>query len=455
MNSQLAKTSFKRFFLAFNALVFCAFLPSVIAETKPYRLPLPPNILDQRVELVEPQGFLSLTEALSLTLLHSPVLQDYAWDIRIADVKTLRAGLLTNPEIEIEAENFLGSGLQREFEQTETTVSISQLFELGGKLGKREALANNNRDLVLWDYEAKRLDIIYQLATRYIEVLVDQERFKLATETNLVAEEIYNTTVARVEAGKVSPLQQSKSRVALAKARLNKARIQGQLISKKQNLAAMWGSLIPQFKEVNGDLFAVQIVPEISVLLSAFNNNPDLARWSTEIERYRKAIALAKAEKVPNISFMAGARHFAQNDDFAVVAGISAPLFIFDNKQTRVDEGQMILTQAIQKQQTAKVAIRTALIESYQQLKMSQIEIALLRDDLLPSAKEAFKAAKIAYRLGDIGSLDLLDSQRTLFQSGSEHLEALANFQLNVAKIERLIGGALNPLTASMNEKGQ
>lgn len=43
-------------------------------------------------------------------------------------------GLLTNPEIEIEAENFLGSGLQREFEQTETTVSISQLFELGGKL---------------------------------------------------------------------------------------------------------------------------------------------------------------------------------------------------------------------------------------------------------------------------------------------------------------------------------
>jgi outer membrane protein TolC len=51
----------------------------------------------------------------------------------------------------------------------------------------------------------------------------------------------------------------------------------------------------------------------------------------------------------------------------------------------------------------------------------------------------------MAYRLGEIGSLDLLDAQRTLFKSGSQQLEALATFQLNVAKIERLIGGALNP----------
>ena len=445
MNPALKKNHFKKYLSPFSGVIFCLFLPSVIAETKPYVVPAPPDMLEHRVELVEPHGSLSLTEALSLALLHNPTLQDFAWEIRISDVKTLRAGLLPNPELGVEAENFLGSGQKSDFDQTETTVSISQLFELGGKRAKREALAMTERDLALWDYEARRLDIIYQVATRYMAVVANQERLKLAHETTAVAEEIFNTVVARVKAGKVSPLEQSKSRVELAKASLNKARVIRELVSNKQNLAAVWGSMSPLFKQVSGDLFAVQAVPEFSNLLSRLNNNPDLARWSAEIERYRKAIALSKAQKIPNITFMAGGRHFADNDDFAAVAGISAPLFIFDNKQTGVDEAQMVLIQAMQKQQAAKVAIRLSLIDNYQQLQMSLTEITVLRDEVLPSARAAFKAAKVAYRLGEIGSLDLLDAQRTLFRSGSENLEALATFQLNVAKIERLIGGALNP----------
>ena len=112
----------------------------------------------------------------------------------------------------------------------------------------------------------------------------------------------------------------------------------------------------------------------------------------------------------------------------------------------------MVLAQARQKQQAAKVAIQSALIENYQQLEMSLTEITAFRDEVLPSAKAAFKAAKVAYRLGEIGSLDLLDAQRTLFQSNSDKLEAWVNFQLNIAKIERLIGGALNPLSEKISE---
>lgn len=452
VNLQVKNNQNKKYFQAINSFVFCLFVSSASAESKPYIVPSPPDMLKQRVELVEPQGLLTLTEALSLALLHNPTLQSFAWDIRIADVKTLRAGLLPNPELSLEGENFLGSRQLEDFDQTETTFSISQLFQLGGKRAKREALAMTERDLALWDYEARRMDIIYQVATCYIHVLANQARLKLAIETTAIAEEIYDTSVARVEAGMVSPLEQGKSRVELAKARLHKATVASELQIKKQNLAAVWGSVTPLFKKVIGDLSSVQTVPELPTLLSRLSNNPDLARWSAEIERYRKAIALAKAQKIPDITFMAGGRHFAEKDDFAVVAGISAPLFIFDTKQTGVDEAQMILTQAMQKQRAAKVAIRSELIESYQQLTLSQVGIKVIREDVLPSANQVLKAAKIAYRLGEIGSLDLLDAQRTSFQSGNQHLEALADFQLNVAKIERLIGGALSPLADKITE---
>jgi len=445
VNLAVRKNYYKKYLYPITGIVFCASVSAVSAE--PYTLPAPPNLLAQRVELLEPEGELSLTEALSLALLHNPTLQSYAWDIRIGDVKTLRAGLFANPALSIEAENFLGSGAQEDFDQTETTVSISQLFELGGKRVKRQSLSMTERDLALWDYESKRMDMIYQVAIRYIDVLANQARLKLAVDSTRVAEEIYQNIVSRVKAGMVSPLEQGKSRVELAQTRLNKAQVVTELVITKQNLSTVWGSLNPLFKQVSGNLLNLQTVPELSSLLSRLDNNPDLARWSAEIARYRKAISLAKAQKIPNINFMAGARHFAEDDDFAVVAGISVPLFIFDSHQTDVDEAEIILLKAMQKQHEAKVTIRAALIESYQQLQMSKVGIKLIREDVLPSAKEVLNAAKIAYRLGEIGSLDLLDAQRTSFQSGRQHIEALADFQINIARIERLIGGALSPIS--------
>ncbi len=431
------------------ALVFCFSMQSTGADVAQYDVPPPPNILESKVKLVEPQGLLTLEQALSLSLLHNPMLQDFALSTRVADVNTLRAGLFKNPELDIEVENFLGSGPLRRFQQTETTFSISQLFELGGKRSKRRALAETEYDLSIWDYEARRMDMIYLVATNYIKVLASQARLELATETTKLAEEIYDTVVARVKAGKVSPLEQSKSRVELANARLELARVKRALVISKQNLAALWGSVNPLFNNVSGNLFITQKLPEYSEIQARLKNNPDLARWEAEIERYRKAISLAKAKKIPDVTVMAGARHFADQDDFAAVAGFSVPLFIFDNKQYGVDEANLLLTQGLQRRQAAGVEIRAALVENYQQLQMSEIEIEAIKKEVLPSAKAALEAAKTAYRLGKIGSLDLLDAQRTLFQTSIQQLEVLASYHLNVAKIERLIGGALNPATTN------
>lgn len=452
VNLKIINNLFNRYCQLFCFVIISLVLSSVYVDAQAYEVPLPPNMLEQRVELIEPEGELSLSEALTLALLHNPTLQEYAWGIRIADVNSIQAGLLPNPELAIEAENFLGSGQQKDFEQTETTVAISQLFELGGKRGKREALASTEKDLVLWDYESKRMDVIYQVAVRYIKILSTQARVKLAAKTMIVAEQIHKTVVTRVEAGLVSPLEQSKSRVELANTRLRNAKVLRQQISNKQNMSALWGSVAPIFDLMSGNIFSVQAIPEFPVLLAKLQNNPDLARWTAEIERYRNAINLAKSKKIPDITFMAGGRHFAENGDIAVVAGLSIPLFLFDTKQTGVDEAELILAQALQKQQKVKVAIQSSLVNHYQQLQLSFVEINAYRDEVLPSAQAAFKASKLAFRLGEIGSLGLLDAQRTLFKSERQFLDASANFKLNVTKIERLIGGALHASAEKENE---
>ena len=442
MNHTENSHAFKKYLNLFKLSVF--YLLTVSAFATPYAVPAPPDLLSQQIELVEPQGILSLSEALSLALLHNPALQSHALDIRVHDVRTIRAGLFVNPRLSIEGENFLGTGSHHDFNQVETMVAMSQLFELGGKRDKRESLAITERDIARWDYESQRMDIIYQVATRYLQVLANQTRLKLADQSTAIAEEIHHKTTAKVKAGRVSPLEQGKSRVELAKARLYKAQVGSELSNDKQNLATVWGSITPLFKQVSGNLLTIPSIPTLPTLLAHLDHNPELARWSAEIERYHRAISLAKAQKIPDITFTTGIRHFAGENNVAMVAGLSVPLFIFDDKQTGVDEAEIILTQAMQNQRQAAVRIRSALIESYQQLKISQTSLQMIENEMLPSSSEVLRAAQMAYKVGEIGALDLLDAQRTSFQANRQHIEAAVMFQLQVAKIERLIGGTLN-----------
>ena len=72
------------------------------------------------------KGSLTLSDALQLALQRNPQLQAFSLEIRAREAATLQAALLPNPELDVEVENFAGSGPLSAFKATETTVSIGQ-----------------------------------------------------------------------------------------------------------------------------------------------------------------------------------------------------------------------------------------------------------------------------------------------------------------------------------------
>ena len=63
---------------------------------------------------------------------------------------------------------------------------------------------------------------------------------------------------------------------------------------------------------------------------------------------------------------------------------------------------------------------------------------------MLPGARSAFDAVSEGYRLGRFGLLDVLDSQRTLFEARHEYLRAATDYHKAVVDVERLIGDRLD-----------
>ncbi len=395
-------------------------------------------------DIADPPGELPLRNAWALALAQGPELAVFAWAIRAEEAAVMQAGLGPNPELEVEVENFGGSGGFSGFGGSETTIAIGQTILLGGKLRKRVELARLGRDLAGWDYEVARVDALTRVAGDFVATLAGQERLTLARESEELAQRIFSTIGQRVEAGKVSPVERTKARVEFAQARLARQRAERELEAARYHLAANWGSASPRFAQAAGDLTDVRRPPPAQRLVERIEHNPDLARWATEMAARRAAIDLARAEAIPDVTLFAGPKLLEGADETAFIAGMAIPIPLFDRNQGGILEARIRRAQTERIRQAVEVRVRTDLVAAYQSLDAAYTEVQTVRDEIEPSARSAFEAAEEAFRQGKIDALDLLDAQRTLFGVRQQYVDVLASYHHAVIDVERLMGAPLH-----------
>jgi cobalt-zinc-cadmium efflux system outer membrane protein len=422
---------YRRYFLSTAIILFIAIADGAVIPAGAASSPDKPQ---------EPGGDIALRDALSLALQYNPELAAFSIEVRVAEARTLQAGLRPNPEVNIEVENFAGSGTLRSFDGAETTFQIGQLIELAGKRPKRARVASLERDLAGWDYEAKRADVLAETSKSFVDVLAGQERLTLTQELLRLAEQTFDAVSARVKAGKVSPVEETKAGVALSNSRIEHARAQRSLEAARKKLVAAWGSGVPAFERAVGPLDRVAPPPPADRLTQEIRGNPDIARWATEKEQRRTAAALQDAIRIPDPTLAAGVRHFSESGNSAFVAGASVPLPLFNRNQGGILESRRRLAKAETESAAAEAKVRTALADTYQALSTAVSEIDALKTTVLPGAQSAFEAASEGYRQGKFGYLDILDAQRTLFEARGQYVSALATYHKALADLDRAIG---------------
>jgi len=393
---------------------------------------------------------LTLRDALALALRHNPELAASGKERSAAEAAVLQAGALPNPVLDIGGDN-LSNTRKAEAGDRTTVIQIGQLIELGGKRDARVRAAEASRDLAGWDYEAKRIEILSAVAQRLVDVLAAQQRQTLAGEALALARQVADAVARRVQAGKVSPVEETKARLAQASAEVELEQARREGLAARSSLGALWSAPVLRFEKAVGDLEKTLSLPAYEQLAGRVRDNPELARWSSETARRQAAIDGEKAKSVPNVTLSAGVTRFSQFDDRAYMVGISVPLPLFDRNRGGILEASRRLDKAGDEQRAAESRVLAELARTYQRVAAIEGEIKTLRNTLLPGAQSAFEAAVKGYELGKFGFLDVLDAQRTLFQARTQYLRALAEYQRGASEIERLVGGPLeiSPGTAT------
>jgi len=396
----------------------------------------------------EPTGTLTLRGAWAVALMHNPELAAYSWEVRAAEARTLQASLRPNPEIGVAVENVGGSGTYGWVEESETTLGMRYLLELGGKRKKRTQLAELTTEIAGWDYETRRIEVLTEVALRFIDVLAAQLHLELAQRNVDLAARVLDVVDKRIKGGAISPIEHDKQRVETISARIALERAQRNLTAVRHRLAATWGSREPRFESVTGAFEVIQNIPSIQALAALVSQNPDIARWTTEIAKRRAAVKLAEAKAIPDLTTGFGVRHFKQSNDTALVFEISLPIPIFDWNQGEVSAAQSEKKKAIKEQKRAEVRVKTALTSAYEEMAASYGAAIALRDEALPAAQRSFDKTQEGFRRGQFNYLDVLDAQRTLFRIRGQYLDTLAAYHGAVAQVEGLIGQSLESLNS-------
>ena len=400
-------------------------------------------------------GTITLQDAVALALINNPKLKAFSLDIRAAEARKLQAGLLPNPEIDVEVEEFGGTGDRTGFDSSQTSIQIAQLIELSDKRSKRTHLATLEKDLAELDFKSKRLDVMSDTAMAFIDVLAAQEQLNLSKELFDLSEKAYSTVAERVRAGEDSPVEETKAKIALSNTRIEFEKAGKELVSARYQLAATWGSSNPAFEKVSGGFYDMSATPSLEELAGLISQNPDMARWPAEKEKSRAALELEKARAASDIKLGGGIQYFDDGDDSAFILGLSIPMPLFDRNQGNIQEAMYMLAKTEEQRKAVETDLRAALAEASTKLSSSFSEITIIKNDVLPLARSAFDAAGQGYREGKFEYLVVLDAQRTFFEVRGRYIKALAGYHKARTDVERLIGRDINSVQNSPEAKAQ
>jgi outer membrane protein, heavy metal efflux system len=388
---------------------------------------------------------ITLRSAIQQGLEKHPELAGFVYELRAEDARITEAQLSPQPEIDFLLEDAGGTGQRSGFDTAQSTLSLSQVIELGGKPAGRTAVAEATRSRVQTEQAARQLDVIAEIGRRFVQTLGQQAQLDLARASLSINERMRDAVGRRVKAAKSPEAELERADASLARARLDLEHAEHQLLSSRRWLAAAIGEKQTTFGNAAGDLLALPEVESFEVLMGKLDKAPDFLRFADESRLRDAELRLAETRRHSDVRASLGVRRYEDQNDHAIVAGLNVPLFSGRRAQPQIDAARAARARVDRQRDVALLKAQAQLFDMYQELAHARLEANTLRDQILPFLTRALEKTEYAYERGRYSYLEWTDAQRELLETRRRLIEAAVEFHTFRLEIERLTGESVMP----------
>lgn len=376
---------------------------------------------------------LTLSAALEMAVAANPELAAARRELEAIEATVIQARTRPNPELATLVED------TRSATRT-TTLQLSQPIELGGKRAARIDAAERGRDAARAELRGKGAEIRAAVTAAFYDTLVAQERQRLARSSVELAQRATDVAKRRVLAGKVSPIEETKARVAESSVRVELQLAESELATARKRLAGLWGDAAPRFERVDGDTQAVPPPLSRADLERRLDAAPNLLRARIEVDRRLALAEVERSRRIPDLTVSLGAKRNNELGRNQALLGVSIPIPLFDRNQGNLLEALRRADKSRDELAATELRLSNELAQAFERLSTARTELESLGRDILPGAESAHAAVLKGFELGKFSFLEVLDAQRTLFAAKAQNLRAQAEAHRAAADIERILG---------------
>lgn len=326
-------------------------------------------------------------------------------------------------------------------------ASLTQPLFTWGKILDGYKIAEYNLESVKSDYKKQKNELRFMVTKSFYQILVLKELVKLTQDAYGETEKHIEVVKKRYDAGLASKFDYLRARVQLANMEPNLIKVKNGLDMAKVGFKTLLGLPQDTTIKLKGELKYEPIEVNIEESIKeALRNRPEIVSMEIRKNMAQRALTLAKKANLPNLVLIGNydyKRPFQFKDewgkDWNITCALQLPLFtgfeIVGKRRKALhtlkeaEYGYELLRDGIE------LEVRTVsyeIEEAKEVLKSSKSNIA--------QAEEALSIVEERYKQGLATSLEVMDTELALTKAKTNYLQALSEYLIARAKLEKAIG---------------
>ncbi len=356
---------------------------------------------------------------------------------------------------------YYGEPVQTRVGEKQAGVTASQKIPFYGKLRLKGEVARNEAKVFGGRYRTLEREVIAKTKSAFYELFWVHKLIYINEENKGLLQRFVK--IAEVKYATARATQQD-----VLKAQVELSRIINELITLeqlKETAIARINTLLNRHPDSPLGIPEEVDITELTVSLEelyekAKEISPALSILKYKIERDKAAYKLAKKQYYPDFTF--GLNYTFINDlpstvmsspigesrdSYTGTLSMNIPIFQKRKYDAGVREASARLKSSEKAYKNMENMTLFGVKDYHFKVQTAERLVKLYRDSIIPQAEQSLKAAEIGYRAGQVDFLNLIDSQRVLLDFNLAFYRAVADFGINIAELERVVGVELSKKT--------
>ncbi len=379
---------------------------------------------------------LGLEDLEQIALINNPSLGRAGALVSSARGNWVQVGLPPNP-----AWGYLGQQLGSGNKASQHAMLIDGEIITGGKLRWNRAVAEQEILRAEQNWFAQQQRVLTDVRVAFYQALLAQRSLDLSVLLLSIARDAQNTARRLFDAGETSEVDYRQAEIEVFNAENNQNDARQRHFAAWQSLRALLGVPYMPAAALRGDL---ESLPDKLVwdetLAKLLATSPEIGAAVANLDRARAALVRARREPIPNIRFQT-----AVMQDMGIGGKTDGnvqmllPLPFINRNQGAISQAVADVSAAELAIQQVEFDLQNRLASVFERYASAEFRVRRYHDAILPAAERSLELVRRGYSAGEFPFLNLLNAQRTYFQTSNLYLQSLLDLRTSMAHIEGLL----------------